>query len=77
MTEWDCVQYFAMELDTWMKRRNISINKLAKRSGVSKSEVSRILNGQRMPKLNTIINLSKALGIETSDLTSFADEYIR
>lgn len=49
-------------------RKNISIRKLAKKSGVSKATISNIEGGMVDPKVVTISKLCNALGVEINEM---------
>ena len=48
--------------------KNCSIGDLAKSSGVSTAQISRIENGLTMPTIETLCRLAKALGCDVCDL---------
>lgn len=50
------------------KRRKLTLEQLATRSGVSRSMLSQIERGQTNPTFATLWNLTRALGVELSDL---------
>lgn len=50
------------------KYKKMSIRKLAKISGVSRSEISRIESEDVMPRLDTLCELAEALGVLPEDL---------
>lgn len=56
------------QLQTIRKQRNLTLEQLAERSGVSKSMLSQIERGQTNPTFGTLWNLTRALGIEITDL---------
>lgn len=49
-------------------RQGMSIRKLSKISGVSKSQISNIEKGMSVPTLETICALAKGLGVKPEDL---------
>ena len=51
--------------------KNYSIEKLAKMSGVSSAQISRIENGLSMPTIETLCKLAKALKCEANDLYDY------
>jgi len=52
-------------LQEWMQRRNISLNQLAERAGMSPAFLSRILNRKRgLPSDRTILRLSEELDLQ-------------
>ncbi|ENZ12838.1 hypothetical protein HMPREF1082_03077 [[Clostridium] clostridioforme 90A7] len=52
------------------KEKNITLRELSEKSGISKSEISFIENGQRDPTLHTMCLLSLALGVPPAKLFS-------
>ena len=50
------------------KRRKLTLEQLATRSGVSRSMLSQIERGQTNPTFATLWNLTRALGVELSEL---------
>lgn len=51
-------------------RYNMSINELARISGISKSHLSNIENGGKIPGLDVICKIAKALEVEPQELFS-------
>ena len=52
--------------------REISIESLAEKSGVSEQAISDIEQNKRAPILSTVSNIAKALGVSISDIMDFA-----
>ena len=48
--------------------RHISVETLAKRSGVSQSTITRIENNMEDPRLSTLVAIAKALHVRITDL---------
>lgn len=48
--------------------KNMTLEMLAKLSGISKGHLSKIERQERDPKLSTIIQIASALKVEVSDL---------
>ncbi|MGN1298172.1 MAG: helix-turn-helix domain-containing protein [Clostridia bacterium] len=48
--------------------KNMTLDTLAKLSGISKGHLSKIERQERDPKLSTIIQIASALKVEVSDL---------
>ena len=48
--------------------RHISVETLAKRSGVSQSTITRIENNMEDPRLSTLVAIAKALHVHITDL---------
>lgn len=49
-------------------KKDYSIDQLAKASGVSNAQISRIENGLTMPTIETLCRLAKALNCDVTDL---------
>jgi len=49
-------------------QQGLSIRELARKSGVSKSQISDIENGKSMPTIDTLWLLTKALGVSCENL---------
>lgn len=56
------------ELRAIRTKTDISIENLAKKSGVSSSEISRIENNITSPHLETMCKLARALGVDVWDI---------
>ncbi|CEO27371.1 helix-turn-helix domain-containing protein [Paraclostridium sordellii] len=52
-----------------MLKKGYSITKLAKKSNLGKSTVSRLINQIGTPRIETIYKIAKALDIEIKDIT--------
>lgn len=48
--------------------KDYSIGQLAKASGISTAQISRIENGQSVPTIETLCRLAKALGCDVREL---------
>ena len=51
-----------------MEQRNISQKQLSKMSGISESSLSRYLHSDKRPRLDVVVNVAKALHVETNYL---------
>lgn len=51
-----------------MKRRGLSVNRLADFSGMGRGRLSEILAGKSSPTLRTVSKLAEALEVSVSDL---------
>ncbi|MEE3488750.1 MAG: helix-turn-helix transcriptional regulator [Bulleidia sp.] len=51
-----------------MSQKGWNQKQLAEKSGITVSSVSRYLNGERAPRIDIIVNFSKALGVTTDYL---------
>ena len=49
-----------------MKENNINQKQLAKLSGITESSISRYLSGDMNPRMDIIVNVAKALKVETN-----------
>lgn len=61
---------FARQLQMWRNKSKISLGELARRAGISKSNLSRLESGEGNPSLETLWSLSKALDINVRELIS-------
>ena len=50
------------------EERNVTIKKLAEKSGVSKTHISDIENNFKMPSLIVMVKIAKALDVNITDL---------
>jgi transcriptional regulator with XRE-family HTH domain len=57
--------------------QNLSMRVLAKKSGISKSQLSDIILGNKIPNVYTLHLICTALGIPLSDFFNFDDNTIR
>lgn len=51
-----------------MEQKNITQKKLSELSGITETSVSRYLRGNRTPRMDVMVNFSKALGVATEYL---------
>lgn len=47
-----------------MEKRGINQKELSKLSGITESSISRYLSGERVPRIDIIVNLSRALEVD-------------
>jgi transcriptional regulator with XRE-family HTH domain len=59
---------FAKKVKTLMSEKNINQKELSKMSGVSEATLCRYLKGDSTPRLDIVINVSKALGVNETYL---------
>ncbi|NLT06811.1 MAG: helix-turn-helix transcriptional regulator [Solirubrobacterales bacterium] len=59
---------FAQRLKQMRVRSGLSQAELARRAAVSHSEIYRLEAGTREPRLGTVIELARGLGLDTGDL---------
>ena len=57
--------------------QNLSIRALTKKSGISKSQLSDIMLGNKIPNIYTLHLICTALGISLSDFFDFEDTIIK
>ena len=62
-----------MEILLWQVRqeKNMSVRALSEKSGVSKSEINYIENGVKMPRVDVLCALAKALDVDITDLIDY------
>lgn len=51
-----------------MKSRNINQKQLSKLSGITESSISRYLHSNQRPRMDVVVNIAKALNVETEYL---------
>ena len=51
-----------------MKQRNITQKQLAQLSGITESSISRYLHSEQRPRMDIVVNVAKALHVETEYL---------
>lgn len=51
-----------------MNQKNLTQKQLAQLSGITESSVSRYLHSEQRPRLDIVVNIAKALGVETNYL---------
>ena len=73
MTECEWIDIFRRNLHELMAERGYFQSDLAEAAGLSQTTISRYLNGDRMPNLRSIINLSYELDVDVSELIDFGD----
>jgi len=57
-----------------MKERNITQKELSLLSGITESSISRYLRCNQRPRLDIVVNIAKALNVETSFLLDETDK---
>lgn len=53
---------------TLMNQQNITQKQLSKLSGISESSISRYLHAEKRPRMDVVVNIAKALHVETEYL---------
>lgn len=61
---------FAANLRMLRAEADISQEELSFRAGVHRSQISLMENGERLPRLDTLVKLAGALGVTVADLTA-------
>ena len=51
-----------------MKQRNITQKQLSQLSGITESSISRYLHSEQRPRMDIVVNIAKALHVETEYL---------
>ena len=51
-----------------MNQKNLTQKQLAQLSGITESSISRYLHSEQRPRLDIVVNIAKALGVETNYL---------
>ena len=70
------IKNIAIRIDLLRIEQNLSIRDLAKKSGISKSQLSDIILGNKIPNVYTLHLICTALGISLSDFFDFDDAVI-
>lgn len=70
MKEKDFLKDFAKRLRRLMDAKNMTQVELAKRSGLSRMTIHRCLQGDKMPSLDTFVNLVFALDVDPRELAN-------
>ena len=65
---------FPAYLRHYMEERGMNQRQLAEAAGLKEATVSRYLNGQREPKVSTLLTLCSALEVTPNDLTGIYSE---
>lgn len=68
---------FGDQLATARKQKNFTSESLAQSCGVSRSYITLIENGQRLPGPKTIPKIAQALGLETHIIVNWYLESLR
>jgi transcriptional regulator with XRE-family HTH domain len=65
------IKNIATRIDLLRTEQNLSVRDLAKKSGISKSQLSDIILGNKIPNVYTLHLICTALGISLSDFFNF------
>ena len=71
------IKNVATRIDLLRTEQNLSMRDLAKKSGISKSQLADIILGNKIPTVYTLHLFCTALGISLSDFFDFDDSIIR
>jgi transcriptional regulator with XRE-family HTH domain len=71
------IKNIAKRIDLLRTEQNLSIRDLAKKSGISKSQLSDIILGNKIPNVYTLHLICATLGISLSDFFDFDDTAIK
>lgn len=71
------IKNVAIRIDLLRAEQNLSLRDLALKSGISKSELSNIILGNKIPNVYTLHLICNALSISLSDFFDFDDNVIR
>ena len=71
------IENIATRIDFLRIEQNLSMRDLAKKSGISKSQLSDIILGNKISNVYTLHLICTALGISLSDFFDFDDAIIR
>lgn len=67
-TTWYIIKAMKVLLGQIMYDKNLSVRQVSIMTGVSKSTINRIVNGQVSPTLDTVEQLAKGLHLKVTDL---------
>lgn len=67
---------FSANLRHYMEDRRMNQRKLAEAAGLTEASVSRYLNAERIPSLDTLLDLCDALNVTPNDLTGYGNSYM-
>lgn len=59
-----------------MEKRNLTQKNLARLSGITESSISRYLRSDQRPRLDIVVNIAKALNVETNYLLDEEDKAV-
>ncbi len=71
-------EYLGNKVKQLRQSRNLSLNELSRKSGISKAALSKLESGDSNPRIDTLEAIAIALGFPLGDLFSFTrEEYPR
>ena len=65
---------FTMNLKKLMIEREMTAADIARKTGMTQATLSRYINGKRIPKINSVIKIAKALNVPIELLLKGVDE---
>ena len=65
---------FAMNLKKLMIEREMTAADIARKTGMTQATLSRYINGKRIPNINSVIKIAKALNVPIELLMKGVDE---
>ena len=71
------IKNIATRIDFLRTEQNLSMRDLAKKCGISKSQLSDIILGNKIPNVYTLYLICTAFGISLSDFFGFDDTVIK
>ena len=70
------IKNISSRIDLLRTEQNLSMRDLARKSGISKSQISDIMLGNKIPNVYTLYLICTGLGIALSDFFDFDDNVI-
>ena len=64
---------WAKKVSELMKQKGINQKQLSKLSGITESSISRYLEGNKIPRMDIVVNIANALEVETNYFLSEED----
>ena len=64
------------KVNTLMAQRGITQKELSRISGITESSISRYLHSNKRPRLDIVVNIAKALNVETNYLLDEEDRTV-
>lgn len=65
---------FTMNLKKLMIEREMTAADISRKTGITQAALSRYINGKRIPKINSVIKIAKALNVPIELLMKGVDE---
>jgi transcriptional regulator with XRE-family HTH domain len=65
----DVAEHFAQNLAYYLKKAGLTQEDLAARSEIHRTQAGKLVNGEQVPRLDTVVRLAGALGVSVADLT--------